>query len=868
VRVKAKRKAAISDTKPTAAAPLLPRVTPTISTLYIAGLSASAGGLEALQSFFGAMPADSGVGFVVFQPLSADCESHMAKFLSTHTAMPVAAATDGITVEPNHVYLIAPGKCVKIFHGKLLISDPSPAHESILVIDRFFCSLAEDQGERAIAIALSGTGSDGTWGIRAVKEAGGLVMVENEKSAKFHGVPFSAIETGLADFILPAPELSKALLKFIQRPLVSKVQGAPFLPPEATMYKIAALLRAQSGIDFSCYKPSAVMRRLERRMGIARVAGFDYYLEYLQRSEQEVAALVRDLLITFTRFFRDAEVFAALRERIVPELCKRGETGQTIRVWVPGCATGEEAYSIAMEIDQQLALSGESREVKIFATDVDRQALAFAAAGRYPKSNAADVPPQLLERYFVEQNGAWRVGSRLREQVVFFARQNLACDPPLTKIDLIACRNLLVYLQTKWQEKALRLMAYALRLGGWLVLDRSETVGDQAAVFEAISDNARIYRKRADAPDGIAEARGVLPGAPLRHCGAAALTNGPMEQKRERQAWERIRERIIAQFVPNGLVLNENREILHSFGEPQRFLTLPPGPATFDAAPVVPHELAVALGAAISRAQKEHRSIAYRKVRFIASSEVVEVGLRVEPLAAEKEDAPLLLVRFEEPKAVSPEGKAPPFQTVSASLKRVADLEEDLRKTQTDLQTAQESKESANKKLQVLNEELLASNEELVTLNAELRQKIEELTLASNDLENFTRTSKEAAIFLDERLRIRRFTPAVLRDTPLRAHDVGRLLSDFAHPILQALATDLMAVKAGGEPTLRTVESSPGVWHLLRITPYRREGALDQSFVATILNVTALNQAIGPKPVGFDPWNLRPAATRLEWAPD
>ncbi len=846
-----KRKAAMSDAEPT---PAGAQGSPA-NAFYVAGLGASAGGLEALQSFFRAMPADSSVAFVVIQHLSADFKSQMVELLSAYTAMPVAHATDGVTVEPDHVYLIPPGKCLKIFHGKLLVSDPVPARGPTLVVDHFFCSLAEDQGERAIAIALSGTGTDGTRGIRAVKEAGGMVMVQSESSAKFPGMPASAIETGLADFILPAAELPKALLSFIQHPLVSKMKGAPLLAPEATMQKITALLRTQSGIDFSNYKLSTVTRRLERRMGVAQVTRFEDYLEYLQRSEQEVAALVRDLLISVTRFFRDAEVFEALREQVLPELCKRAR-GQAIRVWVPGCATGEEAYSIAMEIDRQLALTGESREVKIFATDVDRQALAFAAAGRYPKSIAADVPPQLLSRHFVEQEGAWRVGSRLREQVVF-ARQNLVYDPPLTKMDLITCRNLLIYLQAKWQQKALRLLAYALRPGGWLVLGTSETVGDQATAFEAISGKARIYRKRADAPLGFAEAMAVVPALQPRQRGVARPLAGPTEQKREDQAWERIRDRVIEQFVPTGLVLNENREIVHTFGEPHRFLTLPPGRPTLDALRLVPRELALALATAVHRAQKEQRPISYRRVRFTAPSGQMEVRLQVEPLPGEKEEPPMLLVFFEELKAARPSTKAEPFKTSSASLQRIAYLEEALRTTETDLRSALEGKDSANQELQVLNEELLASNEELqsnneelesvneelVTLNAELQQKIGELTTANNDLENFLRTSEVATLFLDEQLRIRRFTPAVLREMPLRAHDVGRPLRDFSHPIIQALEGDLESVSAGGESTIRTVETKPGVWHLMRITPYRREGAPDRGFVVTILNVSALHQA-------------------------
>jgi two-component system CheB/CheR fusion protein len=493
--------------------------------------------------------------------------------------------------------------------------------------------------------------------------------------------------------------------------------------------------------------------------------------------------------------------------------------------------------------------------VKIFATDVDRKALDFGGAGLYPKSIAADVPPELLSRYFVEQEGAWRISPRLREQVVF-ARQNLVRDPPFSKMDLIACRNLLIYLQADWQNKVLRLLSFGLRPGGWLVLGTSETVGDQAAVFEEVSAKARIYRKRAEAQGGLAEVMGTVAAVPPLRGGASLPDAGAREKKPEGQAWEKIRERLIARFAPSGLVLNEKREIVHSFGEPQRFLTFPPGRATLDALRLAPRELALALSTALARAEKERRPVAYRGVRFAAPGGLLEVRLRVEPLPAQNDELPLLLVFFEEPKAVRPAAKAQKFNAASASLQRIAELEEGLRRTQTRLQSAMETKASANQELQAANEELLASNEELqssneelesvneelVTLNAEFQQKIGELTLANNDLENFLCTSEVATLFLDERLRIRRFTPAVLREMPLRAHDVGRPLTDFAHPIIQALAADLASVDADAEPTINTVETSPGVWHLLRITPYRQDGAPDRGFVVTILNVSAFQR--------------------------
>jgi two-component system CheB/CheR fusion protein len=377
----------------------------------VVGLGASAGGLEALRSFFAAVPSHSGAAFVVIQHLAPDHRSQMVELLATHTRAPVHQIEDGVTIRPDHVYVIPPGKYVKIFHGKLLLLDPEKRAPH-LPIDRFFRSLAEDRGELAIGIALSGTGSDGTLGVRAIKEAGGTVMVQDEGSAKFSGMPDSAGATGLADYVLPPAEMARELLLFIRHPLVAHARGADFKVGETTMHKILSLIHGQIGIDFTSYKQSTVVRRIQRRIGIAQLANPDDYLEFLQQSPQEVVALTRDVLINVTRFFRDREVFAVLRGEILPTILKRAAARKALRIWVPGCATGEEAYSIAMLVQDLVTARGEKWDVKIFATDLDKFSIEYAGRGLYPKSVAADVAPELLTRFFVEDNGLLRISPR------------------------------------------------------------------------------------------------------------------------------------------------------------------------------------------------------------------------------------------------------------------------------------------------------------------------------------------------------------------------------------------------------------------------------------------------------------------------
>jgi len=826
---------------------------PVVSSFYVVGLGASAGGLEALRSFFTAVPAKSGAAFVVIQHLAPDHHSQMAELLATHTQAPVRQIEDGMTIQPDHVYVAPPGKCVKIFRGKLLLLDPEKRAPH-LPVDQFFRSLAADRGELAIGIVLSGTGSDGTLGVRAIKEAGGTMMVQDEASAKFSGMPDSAGATGLADYVLPPAKMARELLKFIRHPFVARAEGAALKVGETNLHKILSLIHEQTGIDFTGYKQSTVGRRIERRIGIAQLTSPNEYLQLLQQSEQEVAALGRDLLINVTRFFRDGEVFAVLRNEILPAMLKQAAAQKKLRIWVPGCATGEEAYSIAMLVQELVTARGEKWDVNIFATDVDKNSIECAGRGLYPKSIAADVAPELLARFFVEDNGHLRVSREIREQIVF-APQNILHDPPFTKVDLISCRNMLIYLRAESQRKVMALLHFALRPGGYLLLGTSETIGDREDSFDTVNLKMRIFKKRADSAPTIGEA--------LRSPHITASTHEPApvervlpDKARQEKIWEMISAQLMTEFGTTCLVLNAKHEIVRSFGEPQRFLTVHPGKASLSVLKLLPHGLSLALSSALRRAAKEQQTVRYSGVRLSDEGGTGIIDLKVEPLAAESHHAGTMLVFFQEAKAAPAGAESDEFNLSRESIGRIADLEDDLENTKESLQVATEDKETAQEELQATNEELLAGNEELqssneelesvneelTTLNAEYQQKIAELIVSNNDLENFLRTSDVAAIFLDEALRLRRFTPAVTREIPLQQHDLGRLLTEFAHPLIAAIVKDAPDVAAGGEVIMKTVVTRPGVWHLIRITPYRREGANDRGLVVTLLDVSTLHR--------------------------
>ncbi len=827
----------------------------------IVGIGASAGGLEAIEAFFKAMPVDSGMAFVVVQHLSPDYKSLMVELLSRKTDIPVHRAEEGVAVQPNHIYLIPPKKNLTIFHGKLVLEDQKPREGINLPVDIFLRSLAEDQGEQAVSIILSGTGSDGTRGVRAIKEWGGLVMVQDEASAKFDGMPRAAASTGLADFILPPEEMPSQLVACLRHPYATRQERRQQLTSETGMTRLFSLLRAKTKVDFTHYKPSTISRRIERRIAVTQVADLEAYVRYMEQTPAEISALYRELLIGVTSFFRDPQVMTILQESVLPELFQRW-TNREMRFWVAGCSTGEEAYTLAILAREVMAALGQSRDIKIFATDIDRHAVAKAGAGFYPESIAADLNPALLSKYFYCRGDTYQVSRSLREMVVF-AQHNLVKDPPFTRIDLVSCRNLLIYLQTNLQQQALNMFSFSLHKDGILLLGTSETVGEREDCFAPVDRKAKIYHAlgKARAPVGIEGLKGT-PGNNARLPSAATgyirpSRSGSREQER---LIVRLIETIAASYVPLAVVVNEHLEILYTVGDSSGIFTIPSGLAVFDISKMVNRELGIPLATGIQKTFRTGEEVVYTNVRLREEDAARVMRLRMRPLPGRKTEEALVVVFFERIETVQTqvEGARDEYNLDEETSQRMQDLEQELQFTRENLQATIEELETSNEELQATNEELLASNEELqstneelqstneelYTVNAEYQNKIIELTEVQNDVENLLNSSRIGTLILDEDLCIRRFSPQAAEAFHVLDSDLGRPLKHLSHRLLDfdpvASCSD---VQRTGQPIEKDIQTEDGAWYFLRVLPYFVGPRAFSGVVITLIDITPLCHA-------------------------
>ncbi len=825
----------------------------------VVGIGASAGGLEAIQAFFQATPVDSGMAFVVIQHLSPDHKSLMVELLSRKTDMPVLRADDGLTVAPNHIYLIPPKKNLTIFHGQLLLEDQKPRDGINLPVDIFLRSLAEDQGERSVGVILSGTGSDGARGVRAIKEWGGLVVVQDQESAKFDGMPRAAASTGVADFVLPPDQMPSQLVACLRHPYATRQdrqKGA--LDDETGLTRLFSLLRAKTKVDFTYYKPSTITRRIERRIAVTQVPDLEAYVRYAEQTSAELAALYRELLIGVTSFFRDPEVMANLQERVLPELLQRG-ANRELRFWVAGCSTGEEAYTLAILTREVMETLGLVRDVKIFATDIDREAVLKAGTGVYPESIAADLNPGLLAKYFYCHGGTYQVARTLREMVVF-AQHNLVKDPPFTRIDLVSCRNLLIYLQTNLQQHALSMFSFALNPGGVLLLGTSETVGEAEDRFEPLDRKARIYRSlgRPPARTPLNELEPTRQPdetrLPAVAAGIGRLSRG--DARHQERLLARLLDSLACAYVPLAVVVNEQLELRYTAGEPRGLLTMPPGRAVLDISKMVNRELAIPLATGIQKVFRTGDELVYTNVRLRDEDGTQTLRLRMQLLPGRKNDEPLVGVFFErlEGSHALPDEAGAVYDMDEETGQRLQDLEQELQFTRENLQATIEELETSNEELQATNEELLASNEELqstneelqstneelYTVNAEYQNKIIELTEVQNDVDNLLSSSRIGTLILDEDLCIRRWSPQAAAVYHLVDSDIGRPLKHLSH---QLVGFDPLAVAAQVQRTGQSFEqdarTEDGHWYLVRVLPYRVGPRAFAGVVMTLIDVTA-----------------------------
>jgi len=831
----------------------------TIPSYYV-GIGASAGGLEAIEEFFKHAPTDTGMGFIVVQHLSPTHKSLMVELLSRNTDMPVLRAEDGMKVKPNSVYLVPPNHNLKIFHGALLLDQQDHDRGLNLPIDIFFKSLAEDQEDKAIAIVLSGTGSDGARGIRTIKEKMGMVMAQDADSAKFDGMPKSAIATGMCDFIMAAVDMPMQLMTFAKHPYASRSElSGTIKSDEDGLTRIFYQLRDKTGVDFTFYKPSTLLRRIERRLLVNQLHSLDDYVHFMESNSAEVMTLHRELLIGVTNFFRDRRAFDLLEETYLPELIRQ-RRGREFRIWVAGCSTGEEAYSLAILCRELIEKMGIAVDVKIFATDVDRNAVIKAGNGVFSDSIAADIPSNLLAKYFSHQDDSYHITRNIREMVVF-AQQNLIKDPPFTNMDLITCRNLLIYLQPVLQRKVMELFNFSLRHEGILFLGASETIGDMSNYFEPLHNKWKLYRSRGKKNVGAVITDPVA--MMQRHEALHEHANFPPSIRHHHvQDHERMLERLVqsiaGDYLPLALVVNEQLELQYIAGDTDGFFKLPSGKVQNNIATMAIKELAIPISTGIQKAFSKEQDVIYSNISIRHRDTTVLYDMKVKLLPKKQGQLPLAGVFLIEnrvlPRIEIGGDAAQTYDVSKEAQQRIVDLEQSLQFHKENLQATVEELETSNEELQATNEELMASNEELqstneelqsvneelYTVNAEYQNKIIELTESNNDLENLNASTQIATIFLDENLNIRKFTPMFSRIYKIISSDVGRPFSHLSHLLLDVNPLKLIEqVLNKNNHIEQEVVTDQGDCFLMRIQPYHIAAGIFSGVVLTFIDINA-----------------------------
>lgn len=828
----------------------------------IVGIGASAGGIEALGRFFQAMPADSDCAFVVVLHLDPDRESEMAHILSAHSAMPVAQVEEGMRIAVNHVYVIAPDTELKVEEGQLHVAAPTEPRGRRHPVDVLFASIAREGREGAIAIVLSGTGSNGTEGLKAIRAEGGMSLVQTPETAKFDGMPRSAIAAGLADQILSPEEMPRAILRYVRHRYVSAPAEAqsPEQGDGATFDHVIDLLRAR-GHDFGGYKKSTQQRRIHRRMGLRNIGTLSEYVDELRTSPDEMEALVADLLISVTSFFRDTEAWNALAEAVIAPLVAKRQSGEVIRIWVPACATGEEAYSIAMLVTEKAEAAGKRFELRIFATDAQESNLRKARDGIYPAAAMASVSPEHLRRFFEKLDGSYQVSKELRDMVLF-AAQNLLRDPPFSRMDLVSCRNCLIYLDAEAQQKIITLCHFGLREGGYLFLGNAETIGRHDDLFETESKKWRIYRRIGPTRHDLID---FTPPRERRERDAAAGPHMQLAESAGAPMGEVARRILLEHYAPASVLIDRRARILYFHGTTSDYLEQPSGEPTRDLLTMARDGLATRLRAAIRDASKGGASVtANAHIRRGGSSR--PVTMTVVPLPPSARDGTLLLVSFTaEPVESNPKTTAAFHEVAGEATSGERALQEELAATRADLRSTIEHLETANEELKAANEEatsmneelqstneeletskeeLQSFNEELNTVNTQLHHKIGELERAANDLDNLLAGSGTPTLFLDDAFRITWFTPAMKELFDLESSDIGRPIIHFARKFSdESMISDAETVLKTLTAVEVEVQGDSGRWYLRRMLPYRTRDNRIAGTVITFSDVTERKRA-------------------------
>jgi len=826
----------------------------------IVGIGASAGGLEALVQFLEHLPKDSGMAYIIVQHLDPTQKGMMPELLQRATKLKVMQVKDRMKAEPNCVYVIPPNSDMSILRGVLHLMAPLEMRGLRLPIDFFLRSLAEDQREHSVGIILSGMGSDGTLGLSAIKEKAGIVLVQDPATAKFDAMPRSAIDAGLADIVATAEELPDKLIAYRRHlPHLDKSELHLEEKVQSALEKIVILLRGHSGHDFTLYRRSTLYRRVERRMGIHQVGKISGYVRYLQENPQELGILFKELLIGVTNFFRDKTAWEQLATKALPLLLKGRPAGSTLRAWVAGCSTGEEAYSLAMIFKETLKhlKCADHVSLQIYATDLDKDAIDKARLGLFPENIVADVSPTRLTRFFIKEENGYRVNKEIRSMVVF-APQNLIMDPPFTKLDLLCCRNLLIYLTPELQRKLFPLFHYSLNPGGVLFLGSAESIGNFTHLFTALALKERIFQRNETAMQG---SHLDFPAVYV-----PASTNRQESQLAARvpaPSLQAIADQMLQQrYAPPAVLVNEHGDILYISGKTGKFLEPAAGKANWNVIAMAHDGLRVELSSAMQKVIRKKGTVSVRGIRLGPPADTRAVDIMVQAIEEPKELFGMILIVFSE--TVIP-ASAPPSRAMgkaaSSSSARQRELQNELKHARDEvqagreeMQTSQEELKSMNEELQSTNEELQSTNEELMTskeemqslneelqtVNAELQAKLDELSGTNNDMKNLLNSTDIATVFLDNDLHVRRFTLQAKTIIKFIPSDVGRPITDLASDLLYPeLVTDAQEVLRTLVFSERSIATQDGRWFTVRIMPYRTMDNRIDGVVITFADITA-----------------------------
>ncbi len=829
--------------------------------LPVVGIGASAGGLEAIEKFLEAVPPEPDIALVIIQHLSPDHTSMMDSLLKKYTNMKISTIEDNTRIESNHVYLNPPNMEVALYKGVLHLQKPTKGHRMRTPIDHFFRSLAGENKSMAIGIILSGAGTDGTLGFKEIRGTGGLTIVQDPQEARYDLMPRNALVSDVVDFSLKAGDMFGKIREYIKHPYV---RGRKQLDLNEEKFKdhldqIYKMIKKYNGHDFSLYKPTTVLRRIERRLAIHKLDDLDKYVKYLEENPEEVSTLFKELLIKVTSFFRDPEAFEALKKEVIYGWVKTKSSEETLRIWVPACATGEEAYSVCILMLEAMKDLDKHRPIQIFATDIDEEAIETARMGEYRESISMDVSEDRLDTFFEKDNNIYRVKKGVREKIVF-AVQNIIEDPPFSKMDLICCRNLLIYLDRTLQDKLVPLFHYSLKEGGYLFLGYSETIGSKSDLFSAVNSKYKIYRA---SKDKLKERPGYppLPFSESSRDTPAVKTEKKAEQPGIRNLVQNV---IINEYSPPAILINKDFDILYFSGDTEKYLLPPMGEPSFNFFDMARQGLRHQLSTKIRQAIKEHTSITCEDVPVKYGDKIIPTDVEVKPLREMGQGQNLFLILFRqrgdkkdttaknEDVGEQEEESSENVQKLKEELTAVKQYyqsameelqvtNEELRASNEELQSTNEELQSTNEEHETAKEELQSTNEELSTVNADLDNKIEELEQAYSDMHNLLASTEIATVFLNLNLKIKRFTPAVRKIFNLIPEDIGRPLSDIASKIPYSnVIEDAQEVLDTLERKEINVRTEDGSRFSLRILPYRTTENVIDGVVLTFIDISRL----------------------------